>query len=324
MLAVSLLLLASTSVTHGDLSQFRDNVVNQPSEAMKEYATFVKQLENDYSEGAFTIHRYALVAASELSDIASVVSITQTLSSESFNNVGHNHIARVLLSIGATYRIAHQYDEALQHYQCAMKHSSEPDTQNALIINTAILYRKLQKPRETRRMLDLLKDEQLDTRVKAAQAVIHGNLLLAEARYEEALGSFQQSLRFYKQRGDYQNAAHVISNILLTTLLMDDLASYQRYYNALTTMRTHQKDAIFDSYLTLLELTRQYKEGHIDKARYLQDTPALLTQLDADALDDLELIKTMAPAEFNPQLEHVKTLQWPASLGKHWCNFPVK
>lgn len=196
MFAATLYLLASTTVSLGELSSFRNDVVHQPQVAMAKYAELAPRLQDDNSEGALTVHRYALVAASKTNNSEMVTSIIKTLSSPLFDDISHIQIANILISVGVIYRLSHQYEQALHLYNCARKLSTDDDTLNKLLINSAITYRKLGLLKETRTTLALLDEQSLSTQVKAAQAVVHGNLLLDEGRYQDALQTFQQAWYF--------------------------------------------------------------------------------------------------------------------------------
>lgn len=318
MFVATLLLLASTQVSVGELKSFRNDVVHQPTAALAKYPELAKRIVDDGSEGAFIIHRYALVAAIKTHNREVATHIAHTISSPLYDTVSHNHVANALISIGAMYRVGHQYDQALHHYHCARKYITDNDTLNKLLINSAIAYRMLGLLKETHATLNLLDEQSLSIQVKAAQAVVYGNLLLDEGRYQEALQSFQQAVVFYKKQDDYHSVSKLIANILITTLLMNDFVNYRRYYDVLVNLLANKEDDELSSYMSLIELTRQYKVGELSAERYLIAVKPLLSHLSADAEVELKLIEKIAPTGFS-STSHTKHAFWPENLGEKWC-----
>lgn len=109
-----------------------------------------------------------------------------------------------------------------------------------------------------------------------------------------------------------------MANILITTLLMNDLISYRRYYDVLTNLIANKENKELSTYMSLLELTRQYKIGEVSAELYQNKVTALIPHLDADTEEELALIKTIAPMGFAPKLQTF-LITWPANLGFKWC-----
>ena len=319
-LLLSSWLMLPLSIT--ELSDFKRLTVNNPKQALVEFPALLTRHQDGSKKQIALLYYQALTAASRADNWPMFISLLRQMESPDLKEYIEEIKVRLLSTIGVSYRVNGQLEQAGKHYQCAFEFVSSDIELAQLKVNQAIVYRMLDQPAIAFQLIDSLESRQLSDKVKAGYYVVKGNIEQSLGRFDNALQHYIQAHKLYIKRDDRRSQAGVTGNILGAALAAKKFDLYLQYrHNFEDKVRSYYPQAleyiqwldIVEQSLQLNRLTsaqRQWLKKHVVHfiAQGYEDVvKAHLTQLNA-----MDIYPKAEVKQF-------ESFELPLALGKPWC-----
>lgn len=322
-LLFSFLLAASTAMSADTLKKMGELEKTNPHQALIEYKKHKHTYQHTYSDDVLQYHRIAIKSAIDLYDWESFLTILATLKSKEFEPFTKAKALNIINDIGVAYRQNNQFQDAIEHFTCALNKTTNSNYTAALKSNIATAYRVQGQPSVGFRLLNSIEHKVLDKNIGAGILIVKGNLALHINKIDYAISNFIEAKKLFELQNKLRDATRITFSIMSAALMKKDLTAYQTYRKDI---ETELRKFAIDNYDYLRFL------DEVNHAIAIEDIPSLQSQHITDLVNQLVkhddanenirlLLKSLnLESLISPeQKRQPKEPILPSKLAANWC-----
>lgn len=187
-----------------------------------------------------------------------------------FSELGKSRVIGYLGVAGHHLIQTGQYAMAQSAYRCAINHLKNPKESLSLVISLAISHVQLTNHNAAKKYFLVaaeLARKNANTDMEAVALNSIGVMLLSDKQYLEAQTYFKRAMELHQSAGNISNHILTGENLLLSFLLSNDLAMFERLYPRIKRFMVHEDDKDKNTYLNFIHAAFLYvKTGQIDES----------------------------------------------------------